>query len=173
MFDSPFRSHVGLAIFNPPGFPTQWVLVLSATNTFQGRVLCSTVGMSVNGWQEIWMECESSPASFNRAATFAGVLYVEGLIHPVEAVHAAILSEGIISAMDTNPAYTDQYVMKALRRIGDRYFGTSSLLSREKDLYEAIRACVNILVRTPRTIPSFPVVTIPQGGLHFGTLKRN
>jgi hypothetical protein len=164
-------SHVGLAIFNPTGFPTQWVLVLSPNELFQGRVMCSTVGMNVNGFQEIWMECAGSPASFNRAATFAGVIHIAVLTQPIEVVQAEIKSKGIISTKSANPAYTDQYVLQALKCIGDRRFGPSSLLSREKELYEAIQARIPILNQSPQTTSSFPVTSIPLGGVRFGKLE--
>src|SRR5258708_36381074 len=119
-----FSSHVGLALFNPTGFPTQWVLVLSTNELFEGRVMCGTVGVSVNGWRGFWMECDCSPASFNRAATFVGVIHIAALTAPMDVVYSEIRSSGVIS---TNPAYTDRYVLQALRRIGDRGFGPSSL----------------------------------------------
>jgi hypothetical protein len=161
-------SHVGLAIFNPTGFPTQWVLVLSANELFQGRVLCSTVGTTVNGWQEIWMECDYSPASFNRAATFAGVIHIEVLTVPMEVVHSEIKSKGVVSTKNANPAYTDQYVLQALKRIGDRRFGQGSLLAREKELYEAIRARIPLLNQSPRNSSSFPIVSLSLAGVRFG-----
>ena len=161
-------SHVGLAIFNPTGFPTQWVLVLSPNEYFQGRVLCSTVGLNVNGWQEIWTECPSSPASFNRAATFAGVIHIEVLTQPIEVVQAEIKSKGIISTKSANPAYTDQYVLQALKCIGDRRFGPSGFLSKEKEIYDAIQARIPTLNRSPRTTTTFPVVSIPLDGVRFG-----
>ena len=129
-------SHVGLAIFNLSRFPTHWVLVLSANEYFQGRVLCSTVSTTVNGWWEICSEFEHSPASFNRSATFAGVIYIARLTESVELVYSEIICKGMVSA---NPAHTDRYVLHALRRIGDAYFGTPSLLSRE-ELYKVIKA---------------------------------
>lgn len=165
-------SHVGLAIFNPIGFPTQWVLVLSANELFEGRVLCSTVGMTVNGWQEISMECTSSPATFNRAAMFAGVIHIEVLTQPMEVVEYEIKSKSIVSAKNANPAYTDQYVLKALRCIGDKRFGPSSFLSREKEVNEAIQARIPILNQSARTTSSFPIVSIPLGGVRFGRLER-
>jgi hypothetical protein len=165
----PAISHVGLAIFNPTGFPTQWVLVLSPNELFQGRVLCSTVGINVNGWQEIWMECDRSPSSFNRAATFAGVIHIAVLDQPMEFVHSQIKSSGVVSMKDANPAYTDKYVLQALKRIGDRRLGPDSLLSREKELYEEIQARIPILNRSPRTPASFPVVSIPLAGVRFGS----
>jgi len=161
-------SHVGLAIFNPASFPTQWVLVLSAHELFQGKVMCSTVWMSVNGWQEIWMECDNSPASFNRAATFAGVIHIAVLTQPMEFVHSEIKNNGIVSAKQANPAYTDQYVLQALRRIGDRRFGPSSLLSREKELNEGLRSRIPLLNRYPHTSSSFPVASLSQDGVRFG-----
>jgi hypothetical protein len=164
-------SHVGLAIFNPAGFPTQWVLVLSANELFQGRVICSTVGTTVNGWQEIWMECDHSPASFNRAATFAGVIHIAVLTQPMEFVHAEIKSKGVVSTKIANPAYTDQYVLQTLRRIGDRRFGPSSFLSREKELYEAIKARIPLLNQSPRTNSSFPVASLSLDGVRVGKLQ--
>ncbi len=164
-------SHVGLAIFNPVGFPTQWVLVLSPNELFQGRVLCSTVGTTVNGWQEIWMECEHSPASFNRAATFAGVIHIAVLTQPVEVVHSEIKSKGIVSTKSANPAYTDQYVLQALRRIGDRRFGPSNFLSREKELYGAIQARIPLLNQSPRTSCTFPIASLSLDGVRVGRSK--
>jgi hypothetical protein len=157
--------HVGLAIFNLAGFPTQWVLVLSANEFFQGHVLCSTVGTTVNGCQEIWMECECSPASFNRTATFAGVIYVAQLAHSMELVHSEIRCKGMVS---TNPAYTDRYVLQALRRIGEKYFGHSSFLSREKELYEAIKARAPLLHQLPCNNSSFPIASLSLDGVRAG-----
>jgi hypothetical protein len=158
-------SHVGLAIFNPAGFPTQWVLVLSRNELFQGRVLCSTVGTTVNGWQQICMECEHSPASFNRAATFAGVIHIAALPEKMDVIHSDIKSKGIVS---TNPAYTDRYALQALRRIGDKLFGPSSFLSKEKELYEAIRARVPLLIQSRCTSPSFPIASLSLDGVRVG-----
>jgi hypothetical protein len=157
--------HVGLAIFNIAGFPTQWVLVLAANELFQGRVLCGTVGTTVNGWQEIWMECEYSPASFNRTATLAGVIHIAQLAHSMEHVHSEIRCKGVVS---TNPAYTDRYVLQALRRIGDKYFGQSSLLSRERDLYDAIKSRVPLLHQLPCNNSSFPVASLSLDGVRVG-----
>ncbi len=164
-------SHVGLAIFNPAGYPTQWVLVLSPNELFQGRVLCSTIGMNVNGWQEIWMECDSSPAGFNRAAAFAGVIHIEVLTVPMDVVHSEIKTKGVISTKSANPAYTDQYVLQALRRIGDRRFGPSSLLSKEKELHEAIQARIPLLNQYPRTDSTFPVASITLDGVRVAKSK--
>jgi hypothetical protein len=153
-------SHVGLAIFNPPGYPTQWVLVLSADELFQGRVLCGTIGMTVNGWQEIWTTCDDSPASFNRAARFAGVIHVARLTVPVERVHSEIRSKGLISKK-SDPTYTDQYVLQALGSISNRNFcfGPSSICN-EKELNKAIQARVPLLYQYSRVDSSFPIVSL-------------
>jgi hypothetical protein len=162
--------HVGLAIFNPASFPTQWVLVLSENELFQGRVLCSTVGMTVNGWQEIWMSCDHSPASFNRAAVFAGVIHIDALSVPMDYIHSEIKSKGM-ALTNANPAYTDRYVLQVLRCIGDRRFGFSDLLSKEKDLYEAIRLRIPLLYQTPPTRTSFPIASLSRDGVRFGKLN--
>ena len=157
--------HIGLAIFNPARFPTQWVLVLSANEFFQGRALCGSVDTTVNGWQEIWMECEYSPALFNDTATFAGVIHIARLDQSIELVHSGISCKGSGS---TNPAYTDRYVLQALRRIGDAYLGASSLLSRERELYEAIKARIPLLNQIPCTNSSFPIASLSPDGVLVG-----
>lgn len=161
-------SHVGLAIFNPSGFPTQWVLAISENELFEGRVFCSTVGTTVNGWQEIWVECESSPATFNLSATFAGVIHIAVLTVPMKVVLSEIKSKGLISTKNANPAYTDQYVLQALRRIGDRRFGPSNPLSREKELNEAIQARIPLLNHPSLTASTFPIVSISLDGVRIG-----
>ena len=158
-------SHVGLAIFNLSRFPTQWVLVLSGNEFFQGRVLCGTVSKTVDGWQEIWTECEHSPASFNCSATFAGVIYIARLTASMELVYSEIRRKGTVSV---NPASTDRYVLQALRRIGDAYFGAPSLLSREKELYEVIKTRIPLLNRFPCTNSPFPVETLLPDGVRIG-----
>jgi hypothetical protein len=165
-------THVGLAIFNPAGFPTQWVLVLSANELFQGRVLCSTAGMTVNGRQEISLECEYSPASFNLAATFAGVIHIARLTQSMEVVYSDIKSKGTVSTKNLNPAYTDRYVLQALRRIGDRYFGLSSFLSRERELYEAIQARIPLLNQSPCTSSTFPIASLSLAEVRVGKSNR-
>lgn len=162
-------SHVGLAIFNPRSFPTQWVLVLSTNELFQGRVICSTVGTTVNGWREIWMECECSPASFNRSAPFGGVVHLAVLTQPMEVVQSHIKSNEIGSK---NPAYTDQYVLQTLRRIGNRGFEPSGLLSREKELYDAIQARIAILDQFRCTNSTFPVASLSLDGVRVGKVQR-
>ncbi|KAF8497923.1 hypothetical protein F5888DRAFT_264101 [Russula emetica] len=161
------RSHLGLAIFNPTDFPTQWVLVLSANELFQGRVLCSTIGMTVNGWKEIWTECEYSPASFNPAATFAGVIHIDMLTVPMEHVRSEIQFKGNVSHV--NPTYTDKYVLQVLRIIGDRGFGFSSF-SREKELYEAIQSRIPVLNKSSRSNSLFPVASLSLDGVRFGKI---
>jgi hypothetical protein len=161
-------SHVGLAIFNHSRYPTQWVLVLSANEFFQGRVLCSTVSTTVNGWQEIWTECEYSPASFNRSATFVGVIHIAQLTESMEHVYYEIRYKGMVSA---NPAQTDRYVLQALGRIGNAYFGAPSLLSREKELYEVIKARIPLLNRFPRTNSPFPVTSLSPEGVRVGKAR--
>jgi hypothetical protein len=158
-------SHVGLAIFNLSRFPTQWVLVLSANEFFQGRVLCGTVSTTVNGWQETWTECEQSPASFNRSATFAGVIYIAQLTESMELVYSGIRCKGMVPA---NPAHTDKYVLQALRRIGDAYFGAPNLLSREKELYEAIKKRIPLLNQFPCADSPFPVASLLPDGVRIG-----
>jgi hypothetical protein len=159
-------SHVGIAIFNVPNFPTQWVLALCDNELFQGRVLCSTVGMSVEGWQEFWVECDWSPVSFNRAATFVGVIHIAVLTVPMQRVHAEFLQKGTLSKSDDNPAYTDRYVLRALKRIGERRFGESSLLTKEQELSKAVREQIPTLLKNhPPGTHSYPVAFLAQSGL--------
>ena len=141
------------------------MLVLSANEYFQGRVLCSTVSTTVNGSREIWTECEHSPASFSRSATFAGAIYIARLTGSVELVYSEIICKGMVSA---NPAHTDRYVLHALRRIGDAYFGTSSHLSRKKEFFEVIKARIPLLNRFPSTNSPFPVTSLLPDGVRVG-----
>ena len=159
-------SHVGLAIFNPKSFPTQWVLVLSPNETFQGRVICSTVCPTVNGWQEVWVECDPSPASFNRSAAFAGVIHIAVLDRSMDFVYSEIKSKGIVN----DPVYTDRYVMKALGRINDICHTSSSILLRDgKELYEALRARIPLLTRYTQMGSSFPIASLSLDGVRFGS----
>ena len=166
-------SHVGIAIFNPPGFPTQWVLALCNNELFQGRVLCSTVGINVDGWYEFWVDCDWSPISFNRAATFVGVVHIAVLNVPMETVHAEFLSRGTLSVSDDNPAYTDRYVLRALRRIGERRFGPESLLAKEHELGKAVRAKIGDLVKHqyPPASHSYPVASLSLGEVREGKVR--
>jgi len=171
-------SHVGLAIFNPPNFPTQWVLALCNNELFQGPVLCSTVGMGVNGWQEFWVDCDWSPVSFNRAATFVGVIHIAVLTVPMARVHSEFLSKGVLSKKDDNPAYTDRYVLQALKRIGERRFGNSSILTKEEELSRTIRAQIPVLIQNqrPPASHSYPIVFLPDsgfGGVRFAKSRWN
>ena len=118
------------------------------------------------------MECEQSPASFNPAATFVGVIHIAVLPQPMEVVHSEIKSKGIVSTKNFNPAYTDQYVLQALRRIGDKCFGQSSFLSRERELYEAIQARIPLLNQSPRTSSTFPIASLSLAGVRVGKSKR-
>ena len=166
-------SHVGIAIFNPPGFPTQWVLALCNNELFQGRVLCSTVGINVNGWYEFWVECDWSPVSFNRAAMFVGVVHIAVLNVPMETIHAEFLSRGTLSVSNDNPAYTDRYVLRALRRIGERRFGPASLLTKEQELGKAVRAKIADLVKhqCPPASHSYPVASLSLGEVREGKVR--
>jgi hypothetical protein len=159
-------SHVGLAIFNMPNFPTQWVLTLSANELFQGRVLCSTVGINVDGWQEFWMECDCSPSSFNRAAVFVGVVHVAVLTVPMDYVRSEFLRKGTLSKTDDNPAYTDRYVLRALKRIGEKRFGDTSILTKEEELSKAVREKIRLLENQyPPSSHTYPVAFLAQSGI--------
>jgi hypothetical protein len=160
-------SHVGLAIFNVPNFPTQWVLVLCNNELFQGHVLCSTVGMNVDGWQEFWVECDWSPISFNRAATFVGVVHVAVLSVSMERVHSEFLAKGTLSKTDDNPAYTDRYVLRALKRIGEKRFGDDSILTKEEQLSKVVREKIPLLLQnqSPPSTHTYPVAFLPQSGI--------
>jgi hypothetical protein len=70
------------------GHPAQWVLVLSRNELFEGHVLCTTLCMGVGGWIENWTECDSSPASFNRATVLAGVIHLDVCRVPLEHVRS-------------------------------------------------------------------------------------
>ena len=41
---------------------------------------------------------------------------------------------------DDNPAYTDRYVLRALRRIGESRFGPADYIMKGQELGEAVRA---------------------------------
>lgn len=160
-------SHVGIALFNPPGFPTQWVLAFSNSELFQGRVWCTTLGLSVNGLQEHWVDCEWSPVSFNRTATFIGVVHVAVLARPMESVRSELSARGSLLVGGDNPAYTDRFVLGALKRIGERRFGnTSIILTKEEELGKAVRASIHVLLghQYPPGSHSFPVAFVQMGG---------
>ena len=114
------------------------------------------------------MECEHSPTSFNPTATFAGVIHIAKLEQPIELVLSGIRCRGTVS---TNPACTDRYVLQALRRIGDAFFGSSSFLSRERELYEAIKARIPLLNQIPSTNSSFPIVSLSPDGVRVGKAR--
>ena len=70
--------------------------------------------------------------------------------------------------VSANQAHTDLYVLQALRRIGDAYFGAPSLLSREKELYEVIKARIPLLNRFPCTNSPFPVASLSPERVRAG-----
>jgi hypothetical protein len=160
-------SHVGIALFNTPGYPTQWVLALSNCDLFQGRVYCTSLGLSVNGLQEHWVDCERSPASFNRTATFLGVIHVAMLARSMESVRSEFSAKGSLLVGGEDLAHTDRFVLGALKRIGERRLGNSSiLLTKEEELGKAVRATIQALFRHqyPPGSNSFPVASLQMGG---------
>ena len=83
----------------------------------------------------------------------------------MELVYSKIRCKDMVSA---NPAHTDGYVLHALRRIGDGYFGAPNLLSKEKELYEVIKTRLPLLKRFPSTNLPFPVASLLPDGVRIG-----
>jgi hypothetical protein len=163
---SSSTSHVGVAIFHHPGFPTRWVLVISADDLFQGRVFCSSLMLSVNGPKQMWLERNSSPLYFTHTGVFAGVIHIAALPVPMESV----LSELHLVDLTTtsaDPAQTDQYVLQCLSHIGYKYLGPFNLCMVKETLREAIRARIPLLNYCPST-GFYHVASLSLDGVRVG-----
>lgn len=157
-------SHVGIALFSTPGFPLQWVLALCDNELFQGRVLCTAVTLNVNGLQEHWKDCNPSLISFNRTATFVGVVRIAVLTQPMEIVQSELKTKCIRLMNDTNQALSDLFVLRTLWLMGKR-FAPSSFLTKGEELERAIRAKIAVLLnhQCPPGSRFFPVINVEMG----------
>jgi hypothetical protein len=68
--------HIGVAFYNFPGFPPQWVLVLSENRRFEGKVWCNSAIETVEGWCRSSKKCNPSLASFDPTAMLSGVVHI-------------------------------------------------------------------------------------------------
>ena len=87
---SVFRSHVGVAFYNFPGFPPQWVLVLSENRRFKGKVWCNSAIETVDGWRESSKKCTQSLAALDPMALLSGVVHIGCSPVPVRKLLGAV-----------------------------------------------------------------------------------
>lgn len=87
---SVFRSHVGVAFYTFPGFPPQWVLVLSENRRYKGKVWCNSVIETVDGWRKSSKKCTQSLAALDPMALLSGVVHVACSPMPIKKLQGAV-----------------------------------------------------------------------------------
>jgi hypothetical protein len=85
-----YHSHVGVAFYNFPGFPPQWVLVLSENRRFEGKVWCNSAIETVDGWRESSKKCTRSLAALDPTTVLSGVVHVGSSPVPVRKLLGAV-----------------------------------------------------------------------------------
>jgi hypothetical protein len=85
-----YHSHVGVAFYNFPGFPPQWVLVLSENRRFKGKVWCNSAIETVDGWRESSKKCTQSLAALDPMALLSGVVHIGCSPVPVRKLLGAV-----------------------------------------------------------------------------------
>lgn len=170
---SPSASHIGVALYSHPSFPTQWALVLSESPAFDGPVWCSTAIETVNGWGASWTPCEWSPAPFNPMALFSGVVHIAQSIMPVNHLQAVISKANVASEIDRFgdiPYGTDTYAVLALLRLSEGRYITIPKLD-PVGLANFIRGRLPDLQRARQQANAYPVVSLENGRVSYGRLR--
>jgi hypothetical protein len=93
-------SHVGVAFYTVPRFPTQWAVVLSQSQQFEGEVWCSTIIETTNGCTAFWKHLDWSPSRLDPMAFFSGVIWVANSTYSVSKLQNCIPLGRIIAEMN-------------------------------------------------------------------------
>jgi hypothetical protein len=105
---APQRSacHVGVAFHTVPGFPTQWSVVLSQSQRFEGKVWCTTISETTNGRGTFWKHLDWSPSRLDPMALFSGVIWVAKSTYAVSTLQNWVSSECIIPGKNDSESPT-------------------------------------------------------------------
>jgi hypothetical protein len=98
-------SHVGVAFHTVPGFPTQWSIVFSQSQQFEGEVWCATIIETTNGRTSVWTHLDWSPSRLDLMALFSGVVWITESTHSVNVLQNSVHLRGIISEIDSSNPY--------------------------------------------------------------------
>lgn len=116
-----FHSHVGVAFYNFPGFPPQWVLVLSEHRRFKGKVWCNSAIETVDGWRKSSKKCSQSLAALDPMALLSGVVHVAYSPVPIRKLQGAVSKCRIASeagySLVPDPDIPEKYVTRVLLRL--------------------------------------------------------
>ncbi|KAI9449526.1 hypothetical protein F5148DRAFT_642545 [Russula earlei] len=160
-------THVGLALFHTPTFPTQWVLAFSTHELFQERVMCRALRQSVNGLNEYWETCESSPTSFNRSAILGGVIHIGIVYMSMEDLLKEFSAKGTVVSETYLPSHSDRFCVQSLLRLSK---GRAVLPTTDEfKLMDLIRGRVSQVEasQASRAFKSYPVVELKDGGIRM------
>jgi hypothetical protein len=170
--------HIGIAFYTYPISVMQWVLVLSDNPLFEGKVWCSTVIETVNGWEAHWAPCDWSPATFSRTALFSGVVHVAQASAPMNSIKAVIASDNRSSEFDRFEVHgsgdipwgTKKYIILALWRLSlrDERFICLHVFDMA-GLANQIEFCLTVLRDVQQTNAGnlYPIVSL-SSGVSFG-----
>ncbi|KAI0287763.1 hypothetical protein BC826DRAFT_1108192 [Russula brevipes] len=172
--------HIGVAFYHVPGFATQWVLVLSHDQLFQGKVWCSTAIKSVNGWRESRKICRPSLAAFDPIARLSGVVHVARSQMSMRFLVASVSEYEIVSeaeaeagqSLASNPDIPERYVVQILLLL----YRKRSLKLPVRDpivLANLIRGGLPVLqsAQHPPMSNTFPVVHLAKCEAFHGRLR--
>ena len=173
----PRPCHVGVAFYNFPGFPLQWVLVLSRHRLFEGTAWCNSAIETVDGWRESSKKCTRSPAALDPMVFFCGVIHVAYSSVPIKQLQEAVSrykiasDAGHLSVPDSD--MTERYVIRVLLRLCR---GRCLKLPTQDPIALADmirgRSIIFQVVQCPATDNTFPVVRLMKHGISYGRLLR-
>jgi hypothetical protein len=167
--------HVGVAFYNVPGFPPQWVLILSERRLFEGTVWCNSAVETVNGWHEFSSKCTPSLAALDPMRHLSGVIHVARTSMPMKKLRKAVSKykiasdAGLLSVPDAD--MHERYVIQVLLHLcrgSCLRIPTLNPIS----LADMIRRRASILPvsHSPAMDNMFPVVRLMKHGISYGSL---
>jgi hypothetical protein len=168
-----FPCHIGVAFYNVPGFPPQWVLVLSTRRLFEGAVWCNSAIETVGGWYESSKKCTPSLAALDPMRLLSGVIHVAYTSMPMKKLRKAVSRYKIASdaghlvvpGADMHERYVIQVLLHLCR---ERCLRLPTLNSVALADMIRRRSSILLVAQSPAMDNTFPVVRLMKHGISFG-----
>jgi len=167
--------HVGVAFYNVPGFPPQWVLVLSKRRLFEGAVWCNSAIETVDGWHQFSNRCTPSLAALDPMRLLSGVIHIAYTSLPMKKLRKAVSRYKIASDVghlsDPGADMHEKYVIQVLLHLRrGRCLRLPTLNPIALAVMIRRRASTLQVAQCPAMDNMFPVVRLMEHGIFFGRL---
>lgn len=180
MAPSPTSCSVGVAFHQVPEYPTQWCLVLSQSQRFEGKVWCGSINETTKGRGTEWRHLDWSPSRLLPMGFFLGVIAIAQSSQSVTVVQDSVPMQSILSEVigsSQSPTWEDigcdseKFVGLALKHLCER--GLINLPGTDRaTLPNLIRGRIPTLQDAQRPQRgSYPVVALKTGKITFARAK--